>query len=226
MNNKRNFIISTGLILLSIIFTILLKCIDVRAVGVNNTNIGFSSINQFFHRIIGVNMIFYYITDWLGFIPIILALSYAIIGLVQLIKRKSLLKVDKELMILGGFYVALVVVYIFFEKVIINYRPTLIDGVLEASYPSSHTLLSICLCGSAIIVNRKLFNNKLAKITNILVIIIGSFIVIGRVISGVHWFTDIIGGIIISASLLMTLYSFVNIIKKEDDKKEENTLQD
>ena len=217
MNNKRNFIISASLIFASILFTVLVKFIDVKAIGAVGSSIGFSTINNFFHNLIGVNMIFYHITDWLGFIPIFMALGYAVIGIIQLIKRKSFLKVDKEIIALGVFYFVLVATYIFFEIVVVNYRPVLIDGVLEASYPSSHTLMSICLCGSSIIVNKKLFNNKPAKAVNILSIIVIVIIVVGRIISGVHWFTDIIGGIIISVSLLMTLYSFVSLIKKENN---------
>ena len=217
MKNKRNFIISASLILFSILFTLLVKFIDVKSIGAESSSVGFSTINDFFHNLIGVNMIFYHITDWLGFIPIFIALGYAIIGVVQLIKRKSLLKVDREIIFLGIFYIVLVAIYIFFENVVVNYRPILIDGYLEASYPSSHTLMAICLCASAIIVNKRLFDNNFAKVINILSLVMIVVIVVGRIISGVHWLTDIIGAIIISASLLMTLYSVVNLIKKENN---------
>ena len=129
-------------------------------------------------------------------------------------KRKSLFKLDKEIIVLGTFYIALIGLYVFFEKVIINYRPILMDGFIEASYPSSHTLMTICLCGSSIIINKKLYNNKIPKIMNILSVAIIIITVVGRLISGVHWFTDIIGGIFISIALLMTLYSVINVIKK------------
>ena len=216
-NKKRNVLISTILILLAIIFTILVKVVDVKPVGVNSTNIGFSTINQFIFKIIGVNMIMYHITDWLGLIPIFIAIIYAIIGVIQLVKRKSILKVDKEIILLGLFYIIVISLYIFFEKVIINYRPILMNGFLEASYPSSHTLMTICLCGSSIIVNKKLYNNKTTKVMNILSLIIMLITIIGRLISGVHWFTDILGGILISLALLMTLYSILDVIKKDDE---------
>ena len=189
---------------------------------VNETSIGFATVNQFVFNFFGVNMVWYHITDWLGLVPIFMAMTYALIGLIQLIKRKSLFKVDKEIIILGIFYIIVIALYLFFEKVIVNYRPILMDGFIEASYPSSHTLMTICLCGSSIIVNRKLFNNKITKFMNILSIAIVLITIIGRLISGVHWFTDIIGGIFISIALLMTLYSTlmtlystINLIKKE-----------
>ncbi len=90
------------------------------------------------------------------------------------------------------------------------------NGFLEASYPSSHTLMTICICGSSILINKKLFNNKITKVINYLSIIIITITVVGRLISGVHWFTDIIGGILISSGLLMTFYSLLSIINKEN----------
>ena len=213
---KRNFFISTILILLAVVFTILVKVVDVKQVGVNGTSIGFATLNQFVFKTTGVNMIWYHITDWLGLVPIFMAMAYALVGLIQLIKRKSLFKVDKEIMILGLFYIVVISIYIFFEKVIVNYRPILMNGFLEASYPSSHTLMTICLCGSSIIVNKKLFNNKITKLMNILSLVIILITVIGRLISGVHWFTDIIGGMFISIALLMILYSIIDIKKKNN----------
>ena len=217
MNSKRrNFLISSILILVAIGFTILVKVVDVKQVGVNETYIGFATINQFVFKSTGVNMIWYHITDWLGLVPIFMAMTYALIGLIQLIKRKSFFRVDKEIIILGIFYIIVIALYLFFEKVIVNYRPILMDGFIEASYPSSHTLMTVCLCGSSIIVNRKLFNNKLTKIINIISFIVIVITIIGRFISGVHWFTDIIGGILISSALLMTFNSTINLIKGDD----------
>jgi len=221
-NKRKNIIISSILISLSIIFTILVKVVDIQAIGPNNSSVGFATINQFFVNIIGVNMTFYHITDWLGIIPIIIAMSYATIGILQLIKRKSFKKIDKEIITLGIFYIILIVIYIFFEKVIVNFRPVLMDGYLEASYPSSHTLMAVCLCGTAIIVNKKLFNNIISKIVNILSLVIMIVTVVGRFISGVHWFTDILGGVIISATLLMTFYTIIQLIQKKKDENKNN----
>ena len=205
-NKKRNFLISGILLLIAITFTILVKVVDVKQIGVNNSSIGFATLNQFIFETTGVNMIWYHITDWLGLIPVFMAIVYAFIGLIQLIKRRSIFKVDKEIILLGLYYIIVIALYVFFEKVIINYRPILMNGFLEASYPSSHTLMTICICGSSILINKKLFNNKITKVINYLSIIIITITVVGRLISGVHWFTDILGGIIISISLLTQLY--------------------
>ena len=156
-------------------------------------------------------MIWYHITDWLGILPIILAFVYAFVGAYQLIKRRGLFKVDKEILLLGIFYIITLSTYIFFESVVINCRPVLINGYLEASYPSSHTVMTLCLCISSIMVNKRLFASKFTKVIDVASIIIISVTVIGRLISGVHWFTDILGGILISASLLMVYYSVISL---------------
>lgn len=215
-NKKRNFLISGILLLIAITFTILVKVVDVKQIGVNNSSIGFATLNQFIFETTGVNMIWYHITNWLGLIPVFMAIVYAFIGLIQFIKRRSIFKVDKEIILLGLYYIIVIALYVFFEKVIINYRPILMNGFLEASYPSSHTLMTICICGSSILINKKLFNNKITKVINYLSIIIITITVVGRLISGVHWFTDIIGGILISSGLLMTFYSLLSIINKEN----------
>lgn len=217
---KRNIITSITLLTLSVVFTLLVKNIDVKAIGPNESLVGFADINKLFHNLIGSNMAIYKITEIIGLIPLLIAFIYVIIGIKQLITRKSLLKVDKEIYLLGLFYILVLGVYIFFEKVVINYRPVLIDNILEPSYPSSHTLMSICICISSIMINKKLFRNNLADIENIISIIVMVLIIVGRIISGVHWFTDILGGIIISSTLVVLFYTILSSIKPRIEKIE------
>lgn len=215
MKNKKNILICILLVLLSIIYTLLVKYVDTSTIGPNGSVVGFSSLNSFVFNLTGNNMTLYKITEILGIIPILIALMYAVIGLIQVIDRKSL-KVDKELIALGILYIIVILIYVFFEKCIINYRPVIIDGVLEASYPSSHTLLSICICGSALLINKYLFKNKkIYKYINIVSIISMVLIVLGRLLSGVHWASDIIGSIIISITLLKILETYYLSIKKD-----------
>lgn len=217
---KKNIITSIMLILLSIIFTLLVANIDVKPIGPNESLVGFADINKLFHDLTGYNATIYKITEILGLIPLLVAFSYLLLGLRQLVQRKSLLKVDKELYLLGLFYVLVFGLYIFFEQVVINYRPVLIDNILEPSYPSSHTLMSICICLSSIIINKKLYNNTFANIENIVSIVTMILIILGRTISGVHWFTDILGGIIISSTLVVIFYTLISCIKPKIEKIE------
>lgn len=155
-------------------------------------------------------MLIYVITDWLGLLPVSVVLGFAILGLVQLIKRKNLFKVDYDILILGGFYIIVFTTYILFEVFAINYRPVLINGYLEASYPSSTTLLVMCVMPTAIIqMNKRIHNEKVRKVVKYAILVFTSLMVIGRLISGVHWFTDIIGGVLLSTSLVM-FYNSIN----------------
>ena len=123
-----------------VIWTLLVRIVDVQPAGQNGTDIGFATINCYFHKLTGVHMVIYTITDWLGLVPIFICLIFAGIGLVQLIQRKNLFKVDSDILVLGIYYIIVIFGYLLFEMIPINYRPILIDGFMEASYPSSTTL--------------------------------------------------------------------------------------
>ena len=163
-------------------------------------------------------MTLYTVTDWLSLLPFACMLGFAILGLVQWIRRKSLLRVDHDVLLLGGFYLAVAAVYLFFETVVINCRPILIEGVLEASYPSSTTLLMLTVMPAAIIQIR--LRVRSLPIRKTLISATGIFtvlMVLGRTISGVHWATDIIGGILLSASLTEAYtFSVSSLIKRND----------
>ena len=147
MNKKvKNIILCVVLLIASVVYTIIVMKVDVKPIGPQNSLVGLASVNKYFKDIIGNNMTIYKITEYVGYIPILLAGVYAVIGLVQLIKRKSLKKVDKEIYILACFYVLLLGVYLLFEKLVINYRPVLMEGLLDPSYPSSHTILVDDFC--------------------------------------------------------------------------------
>lgn len=211
--NKRNVIISIILVLLAIFFTILVKVVDVKNIGPNESSVGFATINGAVASNIGVNENLYKMTNYLGLFLFVIVAVYAIMGLFQLIKRKSLFKVDNEIIYLAFLYIITMALYLFFEKVIINYRPILVEGLLEASYPSSHTMITICICGSAIILNKIIFNNKLSKILNVLILILAILIIVCRILSGYHWFTDILGGVLISSALLMCYYTIIKRLR-------------
>ena len=205
--NKKRLVLGATLVVAFVLWTILVCFVDVRAIGPEGSSVGFAALNGFVHELTGVNWLLYTITDWLGIVPIAVALVFAILGLVQLIKRKSLWKVDHSILALGVFYIVVMAAYIFFEVAVINYRPTLIDGYLEASYPSSTTMLVMCVMPTAAMqLNVRIKNTVLRRCAVITIVAFTAFMVIGRLVSGVHWITDIIGGALLSAGLVM-LYS-------------------
>lgn len=214
--NKKYIIITFVLLLISVIYTLLVKFVDVSDIGPNLSSVGFSTINGAFHNLTGEIDFFYKLTKYLGLIPFLIVAFYGFIGVKQLIKYKSIKKVDKRIILLGCFYVLVLITYILFEKVIINYRPVLMDGELEASYPSSHTMLALCICLSSLMIAKNFIKNKnVLKYFNIGTIILMFILVIGRTLSGVHWLTDIIGGIIISIFLVSCYYTSLKIFIKK-----------
>ena len=189
--NTKNFIISSGLMIMFILFTLMVKFIEVKPIGPQNSSVGLATLNGWVHNLFGVNMTLYNITDWASVLTLPSMLGFAILGLYQLIKRRILFKVDSSILVLGGFYIIVLAWYLFFEYCIVNYRPVLINGFLEASYPSSTTMLVMCVMPTAMMqFSRLIRNNKAKKITNVFCGIFTGLMVMGRVLSGVHWGTS------------------------------------
>ena len=210
MKEKRNLLTGIGMIGVFALWTILIQCVDVQAVGQNGSRIGFADFNVWFHQLTGVHMTIYTITDWLGLVPIFICMCFGVMGLVQLIKRRSLLRVDSDILLLGVYYVMVIVCYLIFEMIPINYRPVLIEGRLEASYPSSTTLLVLSVIPTLMFqVHRRVSNTMIRKVAAVFVIAFSAFMVIGRLISGVHWATDIIGSVLLSSGIYMQYRSAV-----------------
>lgn len=202
----KKFILAFGLLAAFTLWTVALCYVDVQAIGPQGSAVGFATLNGFVHRLTRVNMTLYTITDWLGLVPVAFGFGFAILGLAQWIKRKNIVKVDSDILVLGGFYILVLAVYMLFETVVINCRPVLINGYLETSYPSSTTLLVLCVMPTAALQLRSRI--KAVSLRNVATICIVAFVVFvigGRLLSGVHWFSDIAGGILLAGGLV-TLY--------------------
>ena len=213
--NIKLFFVGVSLLAAFVLWTVFVCFIDVRAIGPRESSVGFATLNGYVHNLTGVNMYLYVITDWLGLVPIGVAFGFAVLGLVQWIKRKSLLKVDRSILTLGGFYIVVMAVYILFEIVVINYRPTLINGYLEASYPSSTTMLVMCVMPTAMMqFSTRIKNDLFRRCVMFTITVFIAFMLIGRLVSGVHWITDIIGGALLSTAIVLMYYSIGNIIAK------------
>ena len=224
MKEKRNLLTGVVFIGAFVLWTVLIQCVDVQAVGQNGTKVGFADFNVWFHQLTGVHMTLYMITDWLGLIPIFICLWFGVLGLLQLIKRRSLLKVDPDILLLGVYYVLVIACYLIFEMIPVGYRPVLIEGRLEASYPSSTTLLVLSVMPTLWFqANRRVSNVMRRKAVAVFAVIFSAFMVIGRLISGVHWATDIIGSVLLSAGLYMLYRSavlYTDKAKKADRSKD------
>ena len=194
-------------LVLSILFIFAVTVIDVQEIGPNGTSVGFAGING----AIGSNMIWYKITQLLGYLAIVIFAFFAICGVVQIVKRKSVFKVDQDLLVMAYMFIVLFLLYILFDKIAINYRPMLLPGetVLEASFPSSHTMLALCVFGTTwLFFNRRLGQGKAYNIIRIMMLVLMVVTIVGRLLSGAHWFTDIIGGLLISTTLVSFYAAF------------------
>ena len=213
---RRLLFIGSIFIVAFVVWTLLIQKVDVQPLGANETNIGFATINCWFHKLTGVHMGIYHITDWLGLVPVLICMIFGCVGFVQLIKRRSFLKVDCDIIFLGIYYMIVIGGYLIFEMVPINYRPILIGGFLEASYPSSTTLLVLCVMPTLTEqMNRRSKNATVKGLVKVFVICFSLFMVLGRLISGVHWLTDIVGSIMLSAGLFCIYKAVVLLYYQE-----------
>ena len=223
-NEKTHLLAGIGFLIAFLLWTVLIRCIDVQAAGPNGTTVGFAAFNLCFHHLTGVHMTAYTITDWLGLVPIGICLCFGVVGVIQVVRRRSLLRVDPDIILLGLYYVLVILAYIFFEMVPINYRPILINGVLEASYPSSTTLLVLSVMPTLKFqIDRRAEKPLIRKVTDIFAITFSAFMVIGRLIAGVHWATDIIGAVFLSMGLFLLYRYAVDVADRR--REDRNGIQ-
>ena len=218
-NEKTYLRAGVGFLTAFLLWTLLIRGVDVQAAGPCGTTVGFAAFNLWFHKLTGVHMTIYTITDWLGLVPIAVCLGFGMVGVFQLIRRRSLLRVDSDMILLGLYYILVILAYLVFEMVPINYRPILINGALEASYPSSTTLLVLSVMPTLKFqMDRRTEKRLVRSLTNTFTIAFSAFMVIGRLISGVHWATDIIGAVFLSMGLFL-LYRYA--VDAADRRREE-----
>lgn len=214
MKKSKKYLYFSGLFMIFFLLLIVaVKFVDVKPVGPQESEIGLAELNGKIHEIFGFSQAWYKITDLLGKVSILIACFFAVLGFYQLMKRKSLKRVDKDIWLLACVYVASAVAYAFFEVCVVNYRPVILEqNLLEASFPSSHTVLVICFVGTAL--HQFAHRIRDVKLKNIFVTVCAAIIcvmVVGRLISGVHWFTDILGGVLLACSIV---FAYMGLYEK------------
>lgn len=207
--SSRCFLFSALLLLLFVLFTVAVKTVDVQPIGPNGSSVGFAAVNVAMFSLFGESEFWYRLTGILGYLAILIMVGFAALGAWELVKRRSLKKVDADLISLGVLLVLTLVCYALFEVLKINFRPVLTDGELEASYPSSHTmfvLVAMCACAHELTCRRVRMPLRALGYTAAGAVM--ALTSLGRLFSGAHWLTDVLGAILLSAALVFFYRGF------------------
>ena len=201
---------------LFVAFTIIVKTVDVRTAGESGVMVGLATINEKIFYKLGVSETWHKVTNLLLVMSFALAFCFFMLGVFELIKNRSIKKVNSGILALGCIYVLIVAFYFLFEVVVINNRPILVNGEIAASYPSSHTFIVLTILWTAIVFILDSVKNKWLK-TGVICggVAISIFAVIGRLLSGRHWFTDIVGGILLSVFLILVYIVSFDLFKSK-----------
>ncbi len=98
-----------------------------------------------------------------------------------------------------------------FKNIIRRDRPNILRLITQGgfSYPSGHAMITMCCYGYLFYYVYNFVKNKYLKI--ILLIILGILIIsipISRIYVGVHYFSDIIGGLLLGGCILFTIIKY------------------
>ncbi len=119
---------------------------------------------------------------------------FVILAICQWISRKSLKKVDKELLWFPLPLALVAATYVVFDKfLVLNTRP---DGSGEPSFPSTHVMVATTIFLLAAIVLPKYIKSKVA--CAVLYVFMLAFIALvsaGRVLANKHWLSDVLGAL-------------------------------
>ena len=210
MRSKRKWMLPLWWFAAFVLWTATVCFIDVKPIGPMGSTVGLATLNGTFHELTGVHLTLYTLTDRLSILPLAVCMGFGVLGLAQWTGRRSICRVDCDILLLGGTYLAVFAAYVLFEHLGVNSRPILIEGRLETSYPSSTTVLSLTVFGTAILQLRCRMQNGTGKRTMLTVIkMLMLFMVTARAVSGVHWLSDIVGGILLSGGFV-SLYKYLS----------------
>lgn len=93
------------------------------------------------------------------------------------------------------------------------------------SYPSGHTISSVLLYGTLILlVNKKISNVKLKRILTIMLCIMIVLTGVSRIYFGVHYLSDVLGSILLGSIILIISNIFMNREFNNDKSKIKETI--
>ena len=215
-NMKRKYWLTIILGVMAVLLTVSLLFIDKKAVGPNGSEVGFAGLNTAVAGNITPSKTWDKISDVLIAGIVASGAIFAVMGLVQWIGRKSFKKVDWNIKMLGVVYAVLALLYVVFEKlIVINHRPLLVNEALEVSFPSTHTLIAVTLALTVVLTLKDYIKNKKVRVALTCGLVLLAIITaMGRILAGMHWTTDVLGGLLYGATLV-SLYA--NLRKEKNE---------
>ena len=218
MKQKVYFILSGTFACAFLLFLILLFTVDVGAIAPLGGRVGLSTLNASVRDAIGTNDAIYTVTKLTGYFGLALVGLFGCFGIYQWIKRRSLAKVDREILFLGGLYILTGILYLLFEVCVVNVRPLILPGesLPAASFPSSHTVLAIVIYGSAARLAGRYLKKPLSICASVLSLVLLIVTAGGRVLSGVHWFGDVLCGVFLGCALLFAYLGALSCKPKKE----------
>ena len=210
---RKDLILAAVLLALFLLFTVVVSTVNVASVPVKvvaadgswtageEIRIGLSGVNVPVSDQLGYRAGAYKVSKYLGYLSILTAVAFVAWFICEAVKRRSAAKADRRLIALMILFALTAAAYLLFEVLKLNYRPVVLDEGLEASYPSTHTLLAVAVMGGAARTLTALRKGP-SRLCACALCLIGAVIVICRCLAGVHWLTDILGGLLLGAALL------------------------
>lgn len=165
------------------------------------------------------------ITDVIVASAIAVVVVFACLGLYQWVSRKSLKKVDPQLLWMPLPLAIMAVVYFIFEKLIVlNVRP---NGSGEPSFPSTHVMITATVFFITMLIIPKYVKQKsLRIILEVIMVIMIILICIGRVLANMHWPIDVVGGVGFAFIFAEIYYlALKKTLKKEKEHSHAKHLQ-
>ena len=209
-------IVACVLLAAFVALTICLLFVDVRAAGESGAEVGFATINQKVWQAIGQSAAALTVSEVCGLCMIAAVGAFGVTGLVQVIRRKGFLRADKELYVMAGGLVLLAAAYVFFEIFVVNCRPVLDEGELAASYPSSHAMLATAVAGMGMAYLHS--RQRKGVLINVLIGLLNGVSVATvacRLLGGVHWLSDIVGGVLLGMVIVYAYRAVCSLIARE-----------
>ena len=202
------FLIATTLTVFFVVFTLTLKLVDMQSDS--SQFIGWASINIWWRDLIGVHFSWHIISHFIALISLLVLTGILIWQVITVFHRRKLSALTRNWWVFDITLLALGLSYLLFQIVAINYRPIQVDGAIEISYPSSHSLL---ITTTWLLIIFRLRREIQSQTWRRILIIVGWTLmltgVIARLLCGYHWFTDIVGGVLLGTVFAAWYQAFV-----------------